>query len=1070
MGGQIAFLMMLSTLSVMAQDLDDFCLTSPNYSDFLQEIDIPKAQNKDGEDDIHIRLYVHVITDEKGENGRTEEDVLDAVANLNTTFNQYGIFLDLQDINFIPHNNYNNPDAITLNNTLSPIELFGPHAVCRGWGNDDGIDLFFGAKESSYINNEEEKNTSFGVSNGIPGNGIYAIGTWSSDHDFIMTNMLAHEVGHCMGLFHTFHGSNCEHLPGFTCPELVNQSGNNCDICGDYVCDTKASSKLENNINDNGDINDCTKVIFDSKPNPNEGFCFPDTQDPAGFDYQPDLDNIMAYLYPDCMDIFTAGQVIRMKDYVKNHPQLQLCTVDFGPGGGVLPQGLTEWKKNVNIGGTITIPDGATLHIMNTTIHMGTSEATFLVKPGGKLIIDNSIIREGNTIGGELGEIENWSCQNRWKGITVQGNYNIEQPTNIDLSNATTVASPDHGIVVLNHATIKNANIGVDCKSGLLFSENSTVFENNNTGVVLQSYHNFNVSDWQPRAHQSSIKNTTFKIGNDQVGIELFGVEIDKSNLDRIEFKGLTENSSGKGIRSVFSNFVLGTTEGGFDEQNIPNSFKDLKYGIHASGLPEAGHTLSIDGNLFDNIVKGITISGHKDCSIKNNRIRNIPKSIDPNDMSGMSDAYGIIMYESEMYEITNNELLTADALIDNTYGMVLINSGKLSSIVENNYFDGQYHAATQIEGEYSYVSDDNNDYDGFENISFNCNSYEGLSTYDWLIFKGKLIDQGFCGAFDETSFPSKNVWHDIAVNCDNTTTWNIVDNNPADVITEIGTFKLTPFNEAIYIPDCYDTDIEVVNCEYSSEDNCEPNGKTGTIIGNMDDEEIKAVMQQTNDPVYYYQLLSYLLRSRLDSADRTGYLGALKEQKTAFTNKRMLTHYISKGVLDSAKTMLKRIPLNNGADTAFYALYESILKEKRYNQTSSIRKTTEDTVRYIAASEYREAASHAQAYLALWYGEMQDRFASKIQSQSAAKRSNLVQEGEIVKIYPNPAKSEISIHLIEKSDIRIYDIQGKLMLSLSDIEKDIVVPTMGLIEGMYLVEIIDAKGQRDLHKLMIIK
>jgi len=61
------------------------------------------------------------------------------------------------------------------------------------------------------------------------------------------TEVLVHEVGHNLGLVHTFIGlsnGGCDETPGSCSPN------NPCDCCGDYVCDTEPHS--------NGGINAST--------------------------------------------------------------------------------------------------------------------------------------------------------------------------------------------------------------------------------------------------------------------------------------------------------------------------------------------------------------------------------------------------------------------------------------------------------------------------------------------------------------------------------------------------------------------------------------------------------------------------------------------------------------------------------------------------------------------------------------------------------------------------------------------------------------------------------------------
>ena len=92
---------------------------------------------------------------------------------------------------------------------------------------------------------------------------------------------LVHEIGHFLGLYHTF-----ESYLGM---ELVN--GSNCSTTGDLLCDTPAD------INGSIDVSDCTYTDL--------------TTDLNGDFYTPYLSNIMSY-YVECASQFTNQQYNRM--------------------------------------------------------------------------------------------------------------------------------------------------------------------------------------------------------------------------------------------------------------------------------------------------------------------------------------------------------------------------------------------------------------------------------------------------------------------------------------------------------------------------------------------------------------------------------------------------------------------------------------------------------------------------------------------------------------------------------------------------------------------------------------
>lgn len=135
-----------------------------------------------------------------------------------------------------------------------------------------------------------------------------------------MPEVLAHELGHFFGLFHTHRNYNN------AAAELAD--GSNCDIGGDRICDTPADPRL--NINSQGgacqivDPNcDCNTV------NPyTPSLCV--GKEPCTYngppDYNPDMGNIMSYTpWTDCPRLhFTTCQSKKMRD-VLYECQSNLC-------------------------------------------------------------------------------------------------------------------------------------------------------------------------------------------------------------------------------------------------------------------------------------------------------------------------------------------------------------------------------------------------------------------------------------------------------------------------------------------------------------------------------------------------------------------------------------------------------------------------------------------------------------------------------------------------------------------------------------------------------------------------
>lgn len=111
----------------------------------------------------------------------------------------------------------------------------------------------------------------------------YVIMSWNFAN---VAGVLAHELGHFYGLFHT-------HERGFGI-ELAD--GSNCSFAGDQICDTAADYNFVS-----GGIDRCKYVAS--------------FKDPAGNAYNPDPKNVMSYAPSQCMSRLTQEQSERINFY-----------------------------------------------------------------------------------------------------------------------------------------------------------------------------------------------------------------------------------------------------------------------------------------------------------------------------------------------------------------------------------------------------------------------------------------------------------------------------------------------------------------------------------------------------------------------------------------------------------------------------------------------------------------------------------------------------------------------------------------------------------------------------------
>ena len=108
-------------------------------------------------------------------------------------------------------------------------------------------------------------------------------------------SVLAHELGHCLGLYHTHTGTNPHETFDGSCSELVD--GSNGEICGDYIEDTPADPGLFHKVDSLCTITQSLSPEYDNN----------------GVPYSPDTDNVMSYSYPTCRINYSEKQVLKMK-------------------------------------------------------------------------------------------------------------------------------------------------------------------------------------------------------------------------------------------------------------------------------------------------------------------------------------------------------------------------------------------------------------------------------------------------------------------------------------------------------------------------------------------------------------------------------------------------------------------------------------------------------------------------------------------------------------------------------------------------------------------------------------